>query len=198
MVQHPWVMLESDFRSVQAVCVEKKNLEYGEGDRIVRWLALFNPKDIDLSQINFSMADYPKLVVLNMMGVSLADGPQRANDQQTEDLQKITRVRDFSELYRPEYLEEVFGKDAGEWVTTVYEFLQVGDPMSWPLNSWKAMMPNPVTDEAISDKELASVERFLVENNLVIKLSNGRMCTNPFVKRRLDILVNEEEKLILN
>lgn len=100
LVEHPWVMVGSTLDETKVTPLEKKTLQYGEENEIVKWLALFNPKDIDLSQINFSNEDYPKLVVLAQFGISIAERTPTHETTLNELRESLTVLRQMEILSR--------------------------------------------------------------------------------------------------
>jgi hypothetical protein len=224
LVEHPWVKLGSILHETEVTPLEKKTLQYAEGDQIVKWLALFNPKDIDVSQINFSVDDYPKLVLLAYFGRTIAEkistsevtlsdlqqslvelrqmeiasrSDESAKVKYESKLAETNTMRDFvtqnlpddfdpATLFHEDYIHELFGEKADEWVYTIYEFLAPGDPFAWSPESWQQMITSPDTQEFLNDAELDKVTQFLTTNNLAIAITPGKMATNPFVYQKLN------------
>lgn len=75
MLEHPWVMVsQGAINGPEVVVVDDKlGLKNGEDKEILRYLALLSPKSIDTSEIRFDEENALKLVVLDALGVSIAD-----------------------------------------------------------------------------------------------------------------------------
>lgn len=199
-VQHPWVMLKSDhLKNVSSVIpLEKVNLQRDEDLEIMRFLAVFSPKDIETAEVEFSKENYPKILLLDMLGCPVTDFDQKSvtwedfnqklanpntpkselNSLRESMFTQLESPEDLSKLYDEKYLKEIFGENYNTWIQNIYLFTAT---FGQSLNTFAF----PETEEDLTQKEAQNIYNFITDNNLAIlikKSSRGpEMVANPLV-----------------
>ena len=94
LVQHPWIIFEGSL-DTRLVPLEKTGLGYGEEGEILRWMALFNPADIETEGVEFNKMNFSKILALKSLGVPLDRiGPPDVDVSNfTENIQTLEKLR---------------------------------------------------------------------------------------------------------
>ena len=217
LIEHPFVTVKKSGFDMEVKPLEG-SLQENEEKEILRWMAVFNPKDIILDNIEFE--DFSKLVVLNAFGVSLADKEiispisiddfkkeLKGNNPEIDRLreQAFIQLEDFEqipELFSREELEEVFGPEPEEWLYGLYFSIQPfgSAPLTFDQRAFSAVMVDPNTNQEMPLKKLRKVMEFALKHRLIQKIeSEGnvgdrfRYAGNPIVNRKMNELVKDIE-----
>jgi len=113
--------------------------------------------------------------------------------------QGVTSFDDLNRLYNEDYLRETFGDGYKAWVHDIYLFAEVQglDMTPWSLESLKGMMPNPTTNEPLTDEDLLKIQNFISDNGIGFSIGESargvEMVTNPRIAQMISGLPDSDE-----